>query len=193
MNIYVIGHSSYGDPMVPYGDVMTIPFGESLPEDAELVVFTGGEDISPSLYGEENTKSYPNPDRDKDEVMIFNEATRRKLPLVGICRGMQLFTALTGGKLWQHVQHHTHSHSIKTIYNKDIIVNSLHHQACRPNPADYISLARSYPDRIHEAGYFPSINALGVQFHPEMMYIDSEGRVFFNTLLEEYLNLSEVL
>src|SRR5690606_17623115 len=76
-------------------------------EEADIVLFTGGEDVSPSLYGEENVLSFSNPDRDIYEKAMFEEACKNNKNIIGICRGSQLLTALNGGKLIQDVTNHT--------------------------------------------------------------------------------------
>lgn len=56
-------------------------------EDANIVLFTGGEDVDPSLYGHENIRSYTNKDRDLKEKAIFEQMNQSQLAL-GICRGL---------------------------------------------------------------------------------------------------------
>lgn len=57
-------------------------------EEANLVLFTGGEDVTPSLYGDKaHPMTFNNAARDDFEAMIMAEARSRKIPLVGICRG----------------------------------------------------------------------------------------------------------
>ena len=60
-------------------------------EEADLIQFTGGADISPELYGEpRHPKTYPNPLRDRKEELEFRKWVDKK-PMVGICRGAQLW------------------------------------------------------------------------------------------------------
>lgn len=158
----------------------------------DMIVFWGGTDISPGIYGEPNIASQ-NPDyvRDKVEVAVFREAQRKKIPMIGICRGAQLFCALTGGSLWQHVSGHGHTHSM--VMEKDVgslflkgqklITSSVHHQLMRP-PAHHEILAYAEhvmsPKRISareevkdctekepEVSYDPENKLIMIQGHPE--------------------------
>jgi len=103
-------------------------------EHADLVVFTGGEDINPEMYHEEPLKGiYFNTARDEMEKSIFRQARNYGIPMVGICRGAQILNVLCGGRLWQHVDNHGNSHYIKdTITDEITIVTSTHHQQMRP-------------------------------------------------------------
>ena len=68
-------------------------------EEADIVLFTGGEDISPELYGcKKHETTYFTRRRDEEEVSAFNKMRPNQLA-VGICRGAQLFCALNGGIL----------------------------------------------------------------------------------------------
>src|SRR5690606_27873987 len=67
------------------------------PDKIGLVVFTGGEDVDPSVYGEKNVASYSNLRRDNEEVLLWSLARANNIPIGGICRGAQLICALSGG------------------------------------------------------------------------------------------------
>jgi len=76
-------------------------------EDADLVQFTGGADVSPNLYGEQpHPTTYFEPDRDEYEKKIFDLAVEYELPIAGICRGGQFVHVMNGGKLYQDVDCH---------------------------------------------------------------------------------------
>lgn len=69
------------------------------------IVFTGGEDISPLLFGQEPIKethkiSY---NRDRMEVKLFQLAYKKEIPILGICRGIQLINVALGGDLYQDI------------------------------------------------------------------------------------------
>lgn len=110
-------------------------------EDASLVLFTGGEDISPSIYGQSRHHyTYFNPHRDEFEIDQWCEATQHGIAMVGICRGAQLLCALNGGTLYQHVTDHTREHHVLYELPNDrgnsfhtAVVNSVHHQMMRPS------------------------------------------------------------
>ena len=73
-------------------------------DEADLVVFGGGADISPELYGQEPLpQTYFDEDRDTHEIWAYNKCVTSKIPMFGICRGAQFLHAMNGGKLWQDV------------------------------------------------------------------------------------------
>lgn len=82
-NIYVVGEAKhYADFIEGANLVDTIA-------EADIVVFTGGEDVTPSLYGAKaHPKSFYNPLRDKEEITMFNKIKPHQL-VVGICRGLK--------------------------------------------------------------------------------------------------------
>lgn len=105
-------------------------------EDADLVMFTGGEDINPALY-KENVGKYThyNQERDDLEVAAYKKAVELGKKMIGICRGGQLLTALNGGKLIQHVNGHSSAHEITVCWrgkNEVIDITSSHHQMFYP-------------------------------------------------------------
>ena len=107
---------------------------------ADIIVFTGGSDISPSLYGEVTLeKTQVNITRDAYEVSLYHRMlrqTKRRIAFVGICRGGQLLNVMNGGKLWQDVEGHKSTHSVIDLTtNKVVRVNSYHHQMMRPPKA----------------------------------------------------------
>ena len=103
-------------------------------KDADLVMFTGGEDISPALYGELEVgkETYVNVSRDRVEERMFHEALELGIPMIGICRGGQLLNALSGGKMIQHVTGHHSPHTIKTSEGEFYVMSSCHHQMMYP-------------------------------------------------------------
>lgn len=165
--------------------------------DSDIVVWTGGEDISPEIYGEEAIErtQIPTKSRDLDDLRAVDEAFKGKKFLVGICRGAQLLNCVpNGGRLWQHVNNHMGHHRIfDCVYGTYLSVNSFHHQMMRPTKdADIVAWAvqssrresqheiwTSSTDKADimepitegqkdpEALWYPKTNSLCVQFHPE--------------------------
>src|SRR5690242_167619 len=83
-------------------------------DDADIILFTGGEDVNPELYGEVALHTtHFNRLRDQKEKLIFDAALEREIPMVGICRGGQALNVFNGGKMWQHVNNHCRSHVIR--------------------------------------------------------------------------------
>lgn len=156
-------------------------------KEADVVVFTGGQDVSPSLYGESNkyTRSHlynsgeELPARDAYELDAFNEAKALGKVLWGNCRGIQFLTAMAGGKLIQDVNHpgsHTlHMWDGELIFNS----NSCHHQMCWPfnlrEGVDYyvlgstLGLSKYHVDGSGKEMSLPT-NKDGIVMEPEMLY-----------------------
>ena len=104
------------------------------PQDFSLVCFTGGEDVSPCLYGHKNLGSHNSPRRDDTEQEVYDVATKWKIPLTGICRGSQFLNVMMGGTMVQHLEkgHGGGRHIMQTTQPDDDIrdmeVTSSHHQ-----------------------------------------------------------------
>ena len=103
---------------------------DDIHSDTDLVVFTGGEDVNPALYGEEPLReTYYTDNRDSYEIEKYREAVAKDKGIAGICRGAQLLTVMKGAKLIQHVPGHWGGHHIvKDIQGNEYRVNSIHHQ-----------------------------------------------------------------
>jgi gamma-glutamyl-gamma-aminobutyrate hydrolase PuuD len=159
------------------------------PEAAEFLQFTGGADISPSLYKDaEHPTTHASPKRDEYEVDMY-QAWVGKKKMLGVCRGHQLFAALNGCKLYQDVDGHASgNHLVIDVETEEKhIVSSVHHQMVRNTTAGVdgriVALANvSHRKRFMlngqemthgvgfgdiEAMYWASTQSLGVQFHPE--------------------------
>lgn len=161
---------------------------ESDLKDLDLVIFPGGEDIDPRLYGEPDRYCGGiNPQRDEKEHRIFNyiqctTSIRNKIKILGICRGHQLINVLLGGRLLQdmHFQekiNHPGAHPLKMLSSGFVnvftnsTVNSLHHQAVIKYgsslmPTSFYCKTRD-DDYIFES--CESKNIVTVQFHPEIL------------------------
>lgn len=150
---------------------------------ADLIQFTGGCDISPTLYDQPpHTKTGGlNPWRDKTESIIFNLCLQNRRPIAGICRGMQLANVLLGGSMWQDVNNHAFGdHVIEdSFYNFKYKSNSIHHQQIIPNRHAYVmgfAKQATVKQKMTNTGmldhYKPSI-----PFDPEVVYWEKD-RVF---------------
>lgn len=146
----------------------------------DRLILLGGSDISPFFYGEPLIDSnQPDKSRDVIEWILVRRAMTENVPILGICRGHQMLTVAHGGTLWQDIRtgpgafEHGNRHGLVSVAKRLAkwlpaeTVNSYHHQAVRRVPGGFDVLASS-PDGIVEAVWRPG--ALGVQWHPELMY-----------------------
>jgi len=106
---------------------------------ADLIQFTGGEDVTPALYGQTKmNKTHTNPKRDAYELLCFMAGSSLYTPMAGICRGGQFLNVMCGGSMYQDVDGHIGSHEVVDhfIGKEDIkyVVTSTHHQMMIPGP-----------------------------------------------------------
>lgn len=144
--------------------------GWKVSEDPALLVFSGGEDVTPALYGAEaHPTTGNNPVRDKKEVWEF--MTNRRRPKVGICRGGQFLNVMSGGEMWQDVEGHCESHLlIDARTNKKVLVTSTHHQMMKPDEGNcrILGYAKGQASNISEGPGAPIIPAL--EYDAEVVY-----------------------
>ena len=167
---------------------------EALACDALCV--TGGGDVDPALYGPAAEKGVTLKDvdeaRDTAEMAVVRGAVEAGLPLLGVCRGVQLIAVALGGSLhqdlpqagfadhWEEERQHEAVHAITAEYGSAAArvlagaaeVNSIHHQAVRDAGPRLTATAWS-PDGVIEAVEAPGV--LGVQWHPERLW-PTDGR-----------------
>jgi putative glutamine amidotransferase len=173
-------------------------------EALDGIVFTGGADIDPGEYGEE---AHPETfgvrrDRDSSELALMRGALDRDMPVLGICRGIQVLNVVSGGDLHQHlpevVGHERHKHDPPGVFIDHEVsiepgtklaallggahgVKSHHHQGLRQLGAGLVEAARA-DDGTVEAIEDPSHRfALGVLWHPEA----GENMRLFEALVQE--------
>lgn len=177
--VYVVGGDYSVEKTFQDRGYMTVTEATIQGVEVDLVCFTGGSDISPYMYGEENISSHPSPVRDEFEKQVY-EAWVGKVPIVGICRGAQLINVMNGGKMIQHVSGHgSGSHAIFDASGTKIgMVNTCHHQVMvMPDNGRGSVLAVSsegYPEIV----YFEKDRAFGVQGHPEWGHQNMEDLFF---------------
>jgi putative glutamine amidotransferase len=176
------------------------------------LVLTGGEDVDPSWYNAELSPRTNPPDRDRDlfELALFAAARQRELPILGICRGIQLVNVALGGTLYQDlpserpgpVDHNRsgaradRSHAIRltpgslaaeALGATALRVNSFHHQGVRDLAPKLVATGWSEDDLIEvveSAAGEPWV--LAVQWHPEEMHGEAGApdRGLFKALVE---------
>ena len=147
----------------------------------DALVLTGGTDVDPALYGEE-----PHPSvrvdraRDDRELALLAAALERGLPVLAICRGLQLLNVTSAARLHQHLAAHpvggdgvhevrfAADNTLRGIYGPRCPVNSLHHQAVAA-PGAGLACVGHAPDGVVEAVELTGRPVVGVQWHPEQL------------------------
>jgi gamma-glutamyl-gamma-aminobutyrate hydrolase PuuD len=150
--------------------------------EAEAIIFTGGADINPVLYGERILKcTNINLRRDLEEVKLFKKLPS-KLPKIGICRGAQLLNVLSGGLLYQDVDNHAIRglHDMKDfISGSKIQVTSTHHQMMIPSDSAFlIGFAREATIKIREDEH-TSVHDRDAWEDPEALYYEATNSFCF--------------
>lgn len=176
--------SSYYEPYRSFGPEER-DFGQlvSNPSDIGLVVFCGGTDITPALYGETpwtGKKDFAyryDLERDMKEVLAFKIARTMGIPISGICRGAQFLYAMFGGKLRQDIRGHTGTqHYTTTRTHGSILTTSDHHQnpdiRYKPDNIDITAWAPIGPSETSVEA-FEGDKVVAFQFHPEWSSKDS--------------------
>lgn len=187
------------------------------PHNFHLVCFTGGEDVSPELYGHRNLASGNSPRRDEAEKVIFEAALMHGIPMTGICRGSQFLNVMCGGTMVQHLKA-SHGGSHHLAHTKDhccFEVTSSHHQMSVPGPegqvlswadetvrldqmvyggnllADLGRCGSVFPNGetalVTEAIYYPKRRVFGVQHHPEWQRVSEEAPQWTLRMIRELL------
>ena len=171
------------------------------------VIMAGGPDVHPKYFGQEIDPycGTITEDRDIMELYVMKWAMENDIPVLGVCRGMQLINVALGGTLHQDVVHHMniiHRQGEGMVYWHDVVfegdsmlsrlvpserypVNSYHHQAV-DRLADGLVPTAYNPDGLIEAYERPASRFLmAVQWHPEVSYFkDSFSRKIFDQFLE---------
>ena len=153
-------------------------------EDAEIVCFGGGADVSPKLYDEPiEPRTYADIRKDLEDVYVYNKARALGQLCVGICRGGQFLHVMNGGKLIQHIEGHTgRAHDT----NEGVSVTSDHHQAMIPFTHKDAQVTLRSPDGIAECIVYQ--NAVCYQPHPEWVAKGDECREYFFNLINDQLS-----
>ncbi|MDD4124651.1 MAG: gamma-glutamyl-gamma-aminobutyrate hydrolase family protein [Victivallales bacterium] len=159
------------------------------------IIFAGGVDIDPTLYGEERLEKCGEicAVRDFSENLYVKAVLASDMPLLGICRGIQTLNVFSGGSLYQdipsekgisvcHEKGNAHEIVINSgsilseiVNSSPITVNSYHHQAVKAPAKGIIPIAYSHDGIIEAVEFEGRKNALAVQFHPEMSFGDDEN------------------
>jgi putative glutamine amidotransferase len=212
-----------GDETAPiaYGEVLTaagavpviLPVHVELDDDLfdrlDGVVVTGGGDVEPARYGRPRGPLTVGIDRRRDafEIELIRRAADRDVPLLAICRGIQVLTVALEGTLIQDVasevpgalrhmdqdRPRSDSHAVRIAADSDLaamlgttepMVNSMHHQAVEHAGPALRPVAWS-PDGLIESVELPGHRFMrGVQWHPELLGVDHPASGMFAPFVE---------
>lgn len=204
----IVTHGANRKKLEPYLEALMHVGLEPVPGSADSdweagefdgLVLTGGDDVDPARYGQPRWPETGPPDsaRDEMEAAVLKRALESDLPVLAICRGMQLFNVEHGGTLIQHlaeVDSHRCPGQIDvhqvTVLPKtklaaivgagEYLVNSRHHQAVETVGAGLVVSARA-PDGVIEGLERPDKPfAIAVQWHPEdrVTLVERDRRLF---------------
>ncbi|WP_432354610.1 gamma-glutamyl-gamma-aminobutyrate hydrolase family protein [Sporosarcina sp. A2] len=159
------------------------------------LLLTGGEDVNPLLFGEEPKRELGKiaPERDTMEMALAKSALAKDMPVFGICRGHQILTVSLGGTIYQHIysdvegpllQHKqqadrnypTHTVEVEEgsrlaeyAEGKEILVNSLHHQAVHDVRKPLVVTGRAKDGIVEALESTEHTFVMSVQWHPEAL------------------------
>lgn len=169
--------------------------GADILDRLDGLLIAGGSDVDPARYGEApHPSTHWRTKRDEAELTLLRAALDRGLPVLGVCRGMQLMAVVAGGRLHQHLPdtfgHNGHrpetepgeaprygAHAVRLasgsrlqgILGDAVEVNSMHHQGVA-DPGRLTPVGWASDDGLIEAVEDPDREfAVGVQWHPEEM------------------------
>ncbi len=167
------------------------------------IVFSGGSDLDPALYGAEAhaETTGTRPDRDRAELALMQAALERDLPMLAVCRGMEILNVARGGDIVQHlpdvVGHEEHRHTPGVFADHDVTVEpesrlgrelgdrvpvkSHHHQSLGRLGDGLVETAWAEDGTVEGIEDGSRRFALGVLWHPE----EEEDGALFRALVEE--------
>jgi hypothetical protein len=176
-------------------------------EDADLIQFTGGEDVSPMLYGEvKHPRTYCNPSRDQKEADVFFK--HFETAKAGICRGGQFLNVMSGGFMHQDVDNHAIGGTHEATYDdgRTFQVTSTHHQmmqhqavsstklfltadlSTRKEDENGFNTKEFFPIDV-EGVFYGHSNSLCFQPHPEYTDPEHECQRLYFEVLKRFFNL----
>jgi putative glutamine amidotransferase len=178
------------------------PAAQSKPEALDALVLTGGGDVNPALYGQapHQTVTGVDDERDAFEIEAIKITTEREIPILAICRGLQLLNVALDGSLEQHIESGLHRtpegldakrfsawHEVEIspgswlaeVYGATTITtNSRHHQGIREGMLASDLTATAWTSDGYIEGVEGRVRGswvAGVQWHPERVEADERG------------------
>lgn len=181
-------------------------------EQIDGLILTGGYDVDPHNYHEEPLEKLEATMsiRDEFEFTLIKLAVKKKIPILGICRGIQIINTFYGGTLYQDLSYrqkityrhyqgdnptqvtHTikiepHSKLAAIFHKSKFLVNSFHHQIIKQVAPNFTVAARAGDGVIEgiEANDYPYL--IGIQWHPEMLHtsVPEMNQQIFGSLIKK--------
>ncbi|MDQ3742518.1 MAG: gamma-glutamyl-gamma-aminobutyrate hydrolase family protein [Actinomycetota bacterium] len=183
-------------PFAPEKDV------EAILERVDGVLLSGGPDIHPCLYGEEEHPKLGPTDigLDRFEIALTRRALERGLPLLGICRGAEVLNVARGGTLVQHLDGHRQeeearvpTHDVRVEEGSRLAailgttraaVNTYHHQAVETLGADVRAVAWAEDGVVEAIEIAGAAFAVGVQWHAEGLIDEPRHCALFSRFVD---------
>jgi len=189
-------------------DITLMKHSEIGTKTPDLILFTGGEDVNPDIYGEKEGK-YTSVNKKRDEIESNIYWNFPKVPKLGICRGAQFLTVMSGGKLVQHLENHGRDHTIQVENRGKYHMTSTHHQMMYPfnmnkNEYELIGYSEFFRSKTYLNGnneeiettkdfleaeivYYPNTKSLCIQGHPEYNHCEQRTKDMCLNLIHNYL------
>lgn len=210
MKIAILGRKSDALNYVNYvkrlscTPVQTLSPGEAA--TCDMLLLPGGGDITPAFYGEKIDGSFSiDTELDVLQIQAFEYAMKRQMPVLGICKGMQLINVALGGTMVQdistpqihrspngdqyHNTHITRGSFLYELYGEEAVVNSAHHQCVKHLAKELTPIQWCPEDNILEAFSHQRLPIWGVQWHPERIkqeYTTTSGDQLLAHFLQHY-------
>lgn len=211
-------YKSYSDLIIKSGGIpllITRPNNADILQICEIadgVLLSGGHDISPDSYGENDSGVCRGIDKERDRVefTLLAQSLKKRIPILAICRGIQVLNVHMRGTLYQHItdiqssiehdystnENRSHiAHTVNLIPNSQlqkilstasIAVNSIHHQAINELGEGLLVSGRA-EDGIVEAVEIPEQEfCIGVQWHPEELQNGDTQKLFSSFITSAY-------
>lgn len=174
-------------------------------EKLDGLILSGGNDIDPTLYGADKDAHNTSLDKKRDafELDMIDKAYKKRVPILGICRGAQLINIYFDGTLYPTIldldEYIIHQNSIFPIKSalikkisqlfsitkkKEVVINSIHNQAINEVGKDLkVSACHNKIIEAIEKEDYPFL--LGVQWHPEYLVYLKDHREIFKSFIEK--------